>query len=210
MEDNRELNDKQLQLIEVAEHLFSVRGFDGTSVRDIAEEAGINTAMISYYFGSKEKLMEAIFELRSANIRMKVENLLKDNSITPLDKMFSLVDNYIDKILQSQQFHKIMICEQVINKNPVIVELVNNLKKKNLTIVGELIKDGQKKGAFKKNIDVAMLLNTMTGTAMQMLISQQLYKEFNNLDKTDDAEFRKLFKNRLSTHIKTLFKAILT
>jgi type III secretory pathway component EscU len=103
-----------------------------------------------------------------------------------------------------------MICEQVINKNPVIVELVNNLKKKNLTIVGELIKDGQKKGAFKKNIDVAMLLNTMTGTAMQMLISQQLYKEFNNLDKTDDAEFRKLFKNRLSTHIKTLFKAILT
>jgi len=210
VEDNRELNDKQLQLIEVAEHLFSVRGFDGTSVRDIAEEAGINTAMISYYFGSKEKLMEAIFELRSANIRMKVENLLKDNSITPLDKMFSLVDNYIDKILQSQQFHKIMICEQVINKNPVIVELVNNLKKKNLTIVGELIKDGQKKGAFKKNIDVAMLLNTMTGTAMQMLISQQLYKEFNNLDKTDDAEFRKLFKNRLSTHIKTLFKAILT
>ena len=210
MEDNRELNDKQLQLIEVAEHLFSVRGFDGTSVRDIAEEAGINTAMISYYFGSKEKLMEAIFELRSANIRMKVENLLKDNSITPLDKMFSLVDNYIDKILQSQQFHKIMICEQVINKNPVIVELVNNLKKKNLTIVGELIKDGQKKGAFKKNIDVAMLLNTMTGTAMQMLISQQLYKEFNNLDKTDEAELRKLFKNRLSTHIKTLFKAILT
>ncbi|HTS44312.1 MAG TPA: TetR family transcriptional regulator [Puia sp.] len=210
MEDNRELNDKQLQLIEVAEHLFSVRGFDGTSVRDIAEEAGINTAMISYYFGSKEKLMEAIFELRSANIRMKVENLLKDDSITPLDKMFSLVDNYIDKILQSQQFHKIMICEQVINKNPVIVELVNNLKKKNLTIVGELIKDGQKKGAFKKNIDVAMLLNTMTGTAMQMLISQQLYKEFNNLDKTDEAEFKKLFKNRLSTHLKTLFNAILT
>jgi len=210
VEDNRELNDKQLQLIEVAEHLFSVRGFDGTSVRDIAEEAGINTAMISYYFGSKEKLMEAIFELRSANIRMKVENLLKDDSITPLDKMFSLVDNYIDKILQSQQFHKIMICEQVINKNPVIVELVNNLKKKNLTIVGELIKDGQKKGAFKKNIDVAMLLNTMTGTAMQMLISQQLYKEFNNLDKTDEAEFKKLFKNRLSTHLKTLFNAILT
>jgi AcrR family transcriptional regulator len=210
VESIRELNGKQLQLIEVAEHLFSVRGFDGTSVRDIAEEAGINTAMISYYFGSKEKLMEAIFELRSANIRMKVENLLKNDSIAPLDKMFSLVDDYIEKILQSQQFHKIMICEQIVNKNPVIVDLVNNLKKKNLTIISELIKDGQKKGAFKKNIDVAMLLNTMTGTAMQMLIGQQLYKDFNDLDKTDETAFKKLFKNRLSTHIKTLFKAILT
>ncbi len=48
-----------------AELLFSQKGFDGTSVRDIAEAAGINTAMISYYFGSKEKLMEEILKERA-------------------------------------------------------------------------------------------------------------------------------------------------
>ncbi|MEO6348401.1 MAG: TetR family transcriptional regulator, partial [Aquaticitalea sp.] len=55
------LNDKQIQILEVAEKLFAEHGFDGTSVRQIAHEADINIAMISYYFGSKEKLLEALF-----------------------------------------------------------------------------------------------------------------------------------------------------
>ncbi len=50
-----EYNEKQLQILEVAEKLFAANGFDGTSIRDIASEAEVNIAMISYYFGSKEK-----------------------------------------------------------------------------------------------------------------------------------------------------------
>ena len=54
------LNDKQLQILLVAEKLFAEKGFDGTSIRNIAKEAGINIAMVSYYFGSKEKMLEAL------------------------------------------------------------------------------------------------------------------------------------------------------
>ncbi len=57
-----ELNDKQKEIVQVAEKLFAEYGFDGTSVRLIAKEAGINIAMISYYFGSKEKLLEHMVE----------------------------------------------------------------------------------------------------------------------------------------------------
>ena len=92
-----EYSAKQLQLLDTAELLFSRKGFEGTSVRDIAEEAGINTAMISYYFGSKEKLMEAIFERRSMNIKEKVDLLMKDDSLDPFQKIFRLLDDYIDK-----------------------------------------------------------------------------------------------------------------
>ena len=48
------LSEKQLHILLVAEELFALHGFDGTSVRDIAEKAGVNLAMISYYFQSKE------------------------------------------------------------------------------------------------------------------------------------------------------------
>ncbi len=205
----KELNDKQLQLLEVAERLFAKKGFEGTSVRDIAEEAGINTAMISYYFGSKEKLMEAIFELRAMNVRMKVENLLKDDSIAPLDKVYILIDDYVDRIFERQQFHKIMICEQVINQNPAIMDMFRKVKMKSSAIITELIADGQKKGVFKKNVDVVLLMNTMMGTVMQVLINQQFYKDFNKLH-TSDQEFQKDLKKKLNTHIKILFKAILT
>jgi len=72
-------NEKQIQIIEAAEKLFSENGFDGTSVRDIAEEAGVNLAMISYYFGSKEKLMESIFKHRGEHMKLQLESMIRNN-----------------------------------------------------------------------------------------------------------------------------------
>jgi AcrR family transcriptional regulator len=183
-------NDKQIQIIETAERLFAERGFDGTSVRDIADEAGINVAMISYYFGSKEKLMEALFELRVGGIKMRVESLIKDESLTPI--------------------YKIMVGVQVTNKNPAILKAANNVKIRNAEVVAELIKDGQKKGVFKKKIDVVLMINTMVGTVSQTMMSQQYYQEFNNQLNIPDEEFQVILKRKLSIHIKTLFKVILT
>ena len=71
-------NEKQLQILTTAEDLFSTKGFDGTSVRDISEAAGVNVAMISYYFGSKEKLMEALFELRIGPLGLQLEHLINN------------------------------------------------------------------------------------------------------------------------------------
>jgi AcrR family transcriptional regulator len=51
-----DFNDKQIKIMEAAEELFAEKGFSGTSVRDISDAADINVAMISYYFGSKEKI----------------------------------------------------------------------------------------------------------------------------------------------------------
>ena len=60
-----ELNDKQIQILETAEKLFAENGFDGTSVRQISKAADINIAMISYYFGSKEKLIGSTFIIQN-------------------------------------------------------------------------------------------------------------------------------------------------
>ncbi|HEX8277319.1 MAG TPA: TetR family transcriptional regulator, partial [Segetibacter sp.] len=174
-----EFNEKQKQILSTAERLFSTKGFDGTSVRDIADDAGVNIAMISYYFGSKEKLMEALFEQRTTNIKVKVESLLQDNKSTPFEKVELLADDIITRIMNKQQFFKIMMCEQVINKNPVIMDLVYDLKKKNLEEFSKLIKDGQQKGVFKKNIDVLLLMNIVIGTVSQMITTIDVYRELN-------------------------------
>jgi AcrR family transcriptional regulator len=205
-----EFTDKQIQIIETAERLFSERGFDGTSVRDIADEAGINVAMISYYFGSKEKLMEALFELRVGTVKMRIESLIKDESLTPLEKVNILIDEHIERNMQKQCFHKIMVGVQVTNKNPAILKAANNIKLRNAVVVTELIKEGQKKGVFKKKVDVVLMLNTMIGTVSQSLISMDYYREFNNQQDLNEEEFQLIFKRRLSIHIKTLFKVILT
>jgi AcrR family transcriptional regulator len=205
-----EYSAKQLQLLDTAELLFSRKGFEGTSVRDIAEEAGINTAMISYYFGSKEKLMEAIFERRSMNIKEKVDLLMKDHNLDPFQKIFRLLDDYIDKIMERKKFHRIMLCEQVINQNPTIVEMMAKMKNRNSSSINDLIRLGQKKGLFKRNVDIPMLMNTLVGTITHILVNVEFYKSFHNLESLSDEEFEKILKKKLSAHIKIIFKAILS
>src|SRR5450432_17334 len=204
------LSTKQIQLMDSAELLFSRKGFDGTSVRDIAEAAGINTAMISYYFGSKEKLMEEIFERKSLNIKEKVANLLKDDSLDPLEKMYSLVDMYIEGILQRRIFHRILLCEQIINQNPSIIGMVDRMKVKNSEYINDLIRLGQKKGMFKKNIDIPMMTNTLIGTLSHTMLNMDFYKSYHHLDSLNEEEYERLLKKKLSLHMKNIFKAILT
>ena len=59
--------------MEAAETLFAAKGFNGTSVLDISETAGVNLAMISYYFGSKKKLFEAMFVFWSEFFKLQLE-----------------------------------------------------------------------------------------------------------------------------------------
>ena len=205
-----DFSEKQIQIIETAEALFADRGYDGISVRDIADEAGVNVAMISYYFGSKEKLMEAIFELRLGTMQMRVETLIKDDSMTPLQKMNLLIDEHIDRVMHKQCFHKVMYTVQLTNKNPAILKAANALKLRSAKLVSELIKEGQKKGVFKKKVDVILMLNTMVGTVSSTMMSLPYYKEFNNQADMPQEDFEAIVKRKLSIHIKSLFKAILT
>src|SRR5450631_2836661 len=100
--------DKRELILTVAEDLFGNKGFDGTSVRDIANGAGVNLAMISYYFGSKEKLLESLIEFRAESSYGVLEDLNLDQSLSPWDKINRLVDYYVDKILNNLCFHNIM------------------------------------------------------------------------------------------------------
>lgn len=53
-------------ILDVAEDLFSKHGLHGVSIRDVANEAGVDTALLHYYFGTKRGLFDAVFQRRSA------------------------------------------------------------------------------------------------------------------------------------------------
>src|SRR5437868_6326945 len=110
------ITEKHTLILQQAEKLFAHKGYDGTTVRDIAEAAGVNVAMISYYFGSKEKLIEILFRERMSVVKTKLEHLIKSKAFTPFQKVEILIEEYITRVIEKQSFYKIMITEQVINK----------------------------------------------------------------------------------------------
>src|ERR1700755_347789 len=85
---------------EAARKLFTQKGFAATRTRDIAEEAGLNLALLNYYFRSKQKLFDIIM---MENFRQFIKgisfNFLEE--ATPLDeKIGKIVTLYIDFLTQ--------------------------------------------------------------------------------------------------------------
>ena len=84
-------------IIESAIKLFGTKGFDGTSVREIASDAKVNVAMINYYFGSKEKLFEAVVEYRASVLKEIFSELINNKALTPIEKIDVIIDHTIER-----------------------------------------------------------------------------------------------------------------
>lgn len=57
--------DTRESILNAAEDLFSKHGFYGVTIREVAREAGVDTALIHYYFGAKKELFDAVFTRRA-------------------------------------------------------------------------------------------------------------------------------------------------
>ncbi|HEV7382051.1 MAG TPA: TetR family transcriptional regulator [Dyadobacter sp.] len=203
-----EYSAKQLQILGVAEKLFSTKGFQGTSVRDIAEMAEVNVSMISYYFGSKDKLIEVLFELRITESRLRIENILLLEDLTPLQKVNIMIDSTVDRLIDNQQFQKIMIREQLSSERTTIVsKYIRDLKIRNSELMKRLLTEGQRSGHFRKNIDLSLLSITLYGTIHHAIATQDYYKTLNHIEHLNEEDFHELLKTRLKRHLKSLFKS---
>lgn len=203
------ITEKHSQILIKAEELFASKGYEASTVRDIAEAAGVNLAMISYYFGSKEKLLEALFKERMGATKNRIETIVNTETLSPFQKIEILVDEYINRVAEKQAFYRIMLCEQVINKNSVVMKLLKDLKLIYATLISSVIEEGQRTKVFKNDIDVVMMLTTMTGTVTNMLVNKEYYREFNNQKKLSNAQFEEQLQTNLKKHVKQIFKSLL-
>ena len=138
-------NDKQIKILEVAEVLFSEKGFDGTSIRDISKEAKINIAMVSYYFGSKERLLEALIIYKTSDLKLQLDHLLLEN-LDPIEKVNKLIELYINRVNCNKGIYRILHFEFTSKKRNLNHQTFSELKKGNLKSLEAIILEGQNKG----------------------------------------------------------------
>lgn len=76
--------------------VFTKKGYAATTTRDIASEAGINTALLNYYYRSKEKLFNIIMNERIERLFVSVRPVFNDESLTLDQKIDRICCGYID------------------------------------------------------------------------------------------------------------------
>jgi AcrR family transcriptional regulator len=201
--------DKRSQILIAAEELFAEKGFDGTSVRDIAHLAGVNLAMISYYFGSKEKLFEALIEYRSGYTTVLLEEVASDENLTPMGKMFKLIDFYVERILTNHRYHNIVTRQFATLHSPELKEAMMRMKERNLEQIRKIMDDGEQKGVFRK-VDMEMTMGTLFGTISQMTLSKDFYCRILGMWPSDPNVYSEELSDRLKNHLKDLMSAHLS
>lgn len=206
-----EYNAKQLEIINIAEKLFAKQGFAGTSVRDISQEAEMNVSMISYYFGSKDKLIEAVFAVRAESFIQQLETLRATSELFPLQKVMVMIDLILERLVEKKCFHNIMLREQLSgeNRNPIVTSVVQGIKLNHFHAIENIIKDGQEQGELRKGVDIMMLYTTLLGAFNQAISTMPLYRKVYNLENLSESEQEAHMLKTLNAHLKTIFKCLL-
>lgn len=200
-------NEKQIRILHVAEKLFAERGFDGTSVRDIAREADINIAMVSYYFGSKEKMLESLIFFRIADLKIQLESLFQAK-LTPLEKIDRLVELYVKRISSNYGIYKIIHYELSAKKREVNFKSFAEIKRNNIRSLEKIINEGKDLGVFSRNVVATLIPPTILGTFFHFQLNHEFYRE--TLDIRTDEQFDSYIHNDLTKHIQRTIKALLT
>mgnify|MGYP000851783382 CR=1 FL=1 len=201
-----DFNEKQIQILLIAENLFAEKGFDGTSIRDIAKEAKINIAMVSYYFGSKEKLLESLVLFKTSGLKEQLVNLIEEN-LEPIEKINKLITLYINRLNSNKGIYRVLHFELASKKRVLELESFSDIKKANLKSLEIIIQEGQAKGVFRKDVIIPLLTPTILGTFFHFQMNKPFFEDILNL-KTEEA-YNNYVKTDLTKHIQQTIKALL-
>lgn len=127
------------KILHSARKVFTKKGLSGARMQDIADEAGINKALLHYYFRSKEKLFEKIFEEASTKMFAKITEFIDSKELSLFEKIEKMVENQITMSMENpflpafviNEFHQNAegaICQAIGRKMSVSHKLIEHIQ----------------------------------------------------------------------------------
>jgi len=144
--------DTRDQILDAAERLFATRGFARATIKRIGQEAGVNSALLYYYFGDKEKLYRAVLErLVRGLVGRTVRGL--DTEGAPQDRLRALVTVQAEVLGANPNFAKLLVRELTDYDARHAVEQIRLVASTTFRRLCDLIREGQASGAFRPDLD---------------------------------------------------------
>lgn len=203
------MSDKKNAILDVAEELFAKHGFEGTTTRAISDTAEVNIAMLSYYFGSKEKLLQACLDRYAGQIHELVERIRQEEP-DPLKRMRKWNEAYIDFAFNNPRPVIISARERsLLNDRPDIMENVEKAVTQITQYVYDTIEEGKKSGTFR-DVDTFLTIHTLSKTIEALIAEHSWVKKTFDLEVGNTDEFfPDDFVKRVNTHVMDLIDTYL-
>jgi TetR/AcrR family transcriptional regulator len=164
-------SETEKRILKAAKKIFQKRGFYGARMQDISEEAGINKAMLHYYFRGKDKLFDAVMNDAFDTLFLTVGKLL-DNDMPVKEKIEKFTGLYIDMLMENQFLPAFVLHE--INHNPErLAEMFRDkLSNKPLLLISQLVKEMEKGNMI--DIDPRHIIINLLGMCVFPFVAKPL------------------------------------
>ena len=178
------------RILSAARKVFVRRGMAGARMQDIADEAGINKALLHYYFKNKEKLFETIFKAATLEFLPRM-NAIFESDMPLFEKIETFCREYIDQVMKTPFIPIFLLSE--LNKQPdqFIKKMWGNQKPK-MKIMAEQVQAEIKKGSIKPVNPLNLVMN-MFGMCVFPFVAKPMIHFATGIS---DAQFYELMELR--------------
>lgn len=152
--------NKRDDILYEAGKLFKRKGFNGTSMQDIASEVGILKGSIYYYFNSKDEIFREVLNKGISPILKKAE-LLKGKNLPPAEKLRELIKDHINYIMDNN-YSLVLFFQERENMSAAQTKHYVESRNKYEKIFKDVLSDGIKQGVFPQ-VNVSLTIFAVLG-----------------------------------------------
>jgi AcrR family transcriptional regulator len=179
------------QIIAAAKKIFIQKGLAGARMQDIADEAGINKAMLHYYYRSKDKLFEMVFNEAIDKLIARMNQTISAN-LSLQEKIRGIVKNYIEGLSENPHLPLFVLNELQQNPELFAKKFKSRPNFPNLEQFLMEIAVAGEKGLIKKISPIQLLIN-MLSMCVFPFAARPLIQTVVGLD---DIQYRLLIEER--------------
>jgi AcrR family transcriptional regulator len=139
-------------ILDAAERLFAAQGFSRTTVKQIGRAAGVNSALLYYYFTDKERLYREVLQRLVAALVGKTTARLGGGG-SPADRLRGLVEAQAEVLSAHPHLPKLFLRELADHDAEHAVEQVQLLAATTFRRLCDLVREGQADGSFRRDLD---------------------------------------------------------
>ena len=190
--------DVRRELVEAAKQLFAARGFGEVGIREVARAAGVTPGMISYYFGGKQGLYEAMLDDVFEGLIARVRELgaASPRTTAPLE---ALIQMYIATI-SSQPWVPALLLREVVTAGPAArARFVERFARRGLPLLQALFASEVQSGALRAELEPRLAVLSLAGMSVFPFLVHPVMGKVLGYE-LDDA-----FAKRLADHTTRLF-----
>lgn len=190
------------KIFNAARIIFQKKGFAGARMQEIADEAGINKAMLHYCFKNKELLFQAVFMNAFSQLAPQINEIFNSRE-SFFEKIRKFTHSYISFVIQNPYLPQFVI--QEMNNNPeFVMSFLKNENRPNpallITQIEREIADGIIKPINPKQLLMNVISMTVFPFAAQMMVKGML--------QISDAEFNQMMEERKTSIAEQIINSI--